>query len=87
MEKEKYNNFCVVDSANRKTFLLLRICVKPGGQKSLKPHIDFIETRKMNSSVTVKKLKTVHTVTYRTVCDNQVLYSSCGEKQKQLVFM
>jgi hypothetical protein len=66
MEREKCNHFCDVGSANRKTFLLLGICAKPGGQKSLKPHIFLIETRKINSSMRVKKLKTLHTVMYRT---------------------
>ena len=60
MEREKYNNFCDVDSANRKNI--------SGGKKSLKPHIFLIETRKINSSMRVKKLKTVHTVMYRTNC-------------------
>jgi len=66
MKREKYNNFCDVGSASRKIFLLLRICVEHGGQKSLNPHIFLIETRKINSSMTVYKLKTVHTVMYRT---------------------
>ena len=87
MEREKYNNFCDVNSVNRKTFLLLRMCVKPGGKKSLKTHIDLIEKRKINTSVAVRKLKSVHTVKYRTVCDNKSFYSSCDEKKKQLFFM